>query len=174
MPGNELVDVKSKHTEYVEETIDLRRYLVLFRRWAWLLLLVSILAGVITFAANKLMTPMYQASTTLLINEARPTNTTDYNAILTSERLARTYADLLTSRPVLFEVIERLELGFGHKQLLDMVDVQIIRDTQLIKVFVEDVSPARASLIANTIVEVFIEQNFDLQISRFVLKAVPT
>ncbi|MEN6300229.1 MAG: Wzz/FepE/Etk N-terminal domain-containing protein, partial [Anaerolineaceae bacterium] len=74
---------------------ELREYIGLARRWAWLLILVTLLAGVSTFLFSKRMTPVYQASTTLLINEAPSTRTTDYSSILTSERLARTYSEIL-------------------------------------------------------------------------------
>ena len=49
---------------------DLRRYIGLLRHWAWLLILFTLLAGGIAYFLTKRMTPIYQASTTILINEA--------------------------------------------------------------------------------------------------------
>ena len=47
---------------------------------------------------------MYEASITLLIDQAPASSLpTNYNALLTSRLLARTYAELLFKRPVLEE-----------------------------------------------------------------------
>ena len=146
---------------------DLRRYTALLWHWAWLLILLTILGGATAFILSKRSTPVYQAATRLLINEAPATKNTDYASVLASERLARTYSELLTTKPVLNEVISRLGLSTNERKLRASVDVNLLRDTQLIDVSVEDTDPLRAAEIANAIVEVFSEQNQSLQTSRF-------
>ena len=77
---------------------DLRQYIALMWRWAWLILLATILAGGAAYITSRLQDPVYQATTTLLINEATTSSqASDYTAILTSERLARTYSEMLKS-----------------------------------------------------------------------------
>jgi len=146
---------------------ELREYIGLARRWAWLLILVTLLAGVSTFLFSKRMTPVYQASTTLLINEAPSTRTTDYSSILTSERLARTYSEILVKTPVFEAVIANLGLDLKVKDLEKMVTVDLVRDTQLIDISVEDTDAIRATNIANELVKVFIDQTSNLQASRY-------
>ena len=146
---------------------DLRRYFSLFRHWAWLLILAAILAGLVSFLVSMRMTPVYQASTTLLINEAPSTRNADYTSILTSERLARTYSEMLTTSPVLEVVISELNLGLTTKKLQNAVQVQIVRDTQLIEVKVEHTDPVKAAEIANKLVEVFSNRTQALQASRY-------
>ena len=146
---------------------DLRRYIGLLRRWAWLAVLAAILAGGAAYLLNRRMTPIYQASTTMLINESSSTRLADYTSIMTSERLAQTYAQLITTQPVLEEVANRLQQGVTAPGLKGMVSVSIVRDTQLLSVRVKDPIPARAADIANTLVAVFIEYNQARQAVRF-------
>ncbi|MBN2500280.1 MAG: polysaccharide biosynthesis tyrosine autokinase [Anaerolineales bacterium] len=155
------------YPDYAENQIDLRRYLAIAWRWAWLLMLVSLIAGMAAFAVGAfVITPVYQATTTLLINQASARES-DYNAILSSERLARTYAELIEKQPVMDEVITRLSLDATSVELKGIVEVKLVQNTQLIEVYVENTDPVLAAQIANTIIDVFIEQNQSLQASRF-------
>lgn len=146
---------------------ELRHYIGLVWRWVWLLILATILAGVSAYFVSKRMTPVYQASTTLLINEAPSTKTTDYSSILTSERLAQTYSEMLTKSPVLESVITNLGLILEVKDLQKMITVEMVRDTQLINIVVEDTNPVRATDIANELFEVFADLTSSLQATRY-------
>ena len=147
---------------------DLRRYLALLLQWTWLLLLTTILAAGSAYILSKRSTPVYQASTLVLINEA-PSNKSavDLGVIQTSERLAKTYAETMTTRPVLEGVVQSFDLGLDLKTLKESIQVQPLRDTQLLKVTVEDNDPARAALVANALVAEFAEQNKEEQASRY-------
>ena len=155
-------------TNYTEDFIDLRQYARILWRWTWLLILCAVLAGGAAFLVSRAMTPVYAASASLLINEAPDAQTSDYTAILTSERLARTYSEMLTQRPVLSAVIADLELEMDVEDLQGVVEVQPVRDTQLIALTVEDENPYTAAAIANAIVAEFQKQISELQRSRFV------
>lgn len=163
--------------QFIDDTTlqaDLRQYMMLLWRWAWLIILAAVLAGGAAYITSQFQQPVYQATTTLLINEASTAQTSDYTAILTSERLARTYSEMLTKRPVLDEVLLRIEeelgLELGYEDIdafKETITVQLVRDTQLIEVSVENTDPDLAALIANTLVEVFTAQNQALQATRF-------
>ena len=147
---------------------DLRRYVGLLRHWAWLLILAAVLAGSAAYLFTKQMTPVYQASTTMLINEAPSNKSADYASIITSERLAQTYAQLITTQPILDEVANRLQQGITGVGLKGLISVSTVQDTQLLSVRVRDTIPTRAADIANTLVVVFIEYNNERQAERFV------
>jgi capsular exopolysaccharide synthesis family protein len=150
--------------------MELRQYAAILWRWKWLIIAGVVLAAGTAFVASRVQTPVYEATTDLLINEAPSEGTSDYTAILTSERLARTYAQMLVNRPVLQETLSRLDMPVGVQELESLknaIDVQLVRDTQLITVSVEDTSPLLAAQIANTLAEVFAAQNEDMQASRF-------
>lgn len=147
--------------------MELREYIAILWRWAWLILLGVVLAGGTAYLVSINQVAIYQASVTVLVSEARDPTITDYTSILTSERLAKTYGELLTSRPVLEEVIDNLNLELSLGGLAGKVDVELVRDTQLIVVAVEDPSPYWAARIANEIPRVFIQQNESLQSGRY-------
>ncbi|WP_165774664.1 nucleotide-binding protein [Candidatus Viridilinea mediisalina] len=110
-----------------------------------------------------------QASITLMISQTSGSSAnTDYTAILSSERLARTYASLMLTRPILEEVIARLELPTTPEALEKRITTTPMRDTQLITVQVQGHNPAEAAAIANTLVAVFAAHNELRQSERFV------
>ncbi len=147
------------------ESIDIRQYLALFWQWAWLIALVTVIAGLASFLISQRMTPIYSASTTLYINEAPSTKATDYNSIITSERISGTYSKMLTTRPVLEEVANRL--GVNVESFINDVTVSPIRDTTLIQINVESPDPQLATNIANELTTVFSSQVKMIQAERF-------
>ncbi len=150
-----------------EREINLEQYLFLLWDYLWLLILVSLLATGAAFAISQFITPVYEASTTLLIDEAASSDATEYNSLLASERRARTYAQLLTEQPILEATIANLGLDISTETLAGMVQARRVPDTQLIEIVAESTDPDDAARIANTVVDVFIEQNQTLQTSRY-------
>ncbi|MCJ7623816.1 MAG: polysaccharide biosynthesis tyrosine autokinase [Anaerolineaceae bacterium] len=147
--------------------LDVRKYFSIALHWAWLILLITIVSGLVTFLISKQITPIYSATTSILINEAPSNQTTDYNSILTSERLARTYAQMMVKQPILSEVSQILELNIDIKELYESINVIPVRDTQLIDITVENIDPLQAALIANTLVYVFSDEIQTMQAERF-------
>lgn len=149
------------------EEIELRKYLWMLWRWLWLIVLCTVLAagGALFFSLR--MDPTYSASVTLLVYQAPSAAAGDYNAIVQSERLARTYSKMITGRPVLEEVVKQVDMGVTADGLAQRVRVDPIQDTHMIRISVEDANPERAALLANTIADVFIVQNRAIQEERF-------
>ena len=144
---------------------DVRRYLGLFWHWAWLLILLTVLSLGVGYFMSSQQAPVYQASATLLISESRTVN--EYANILASERLAQTYSQLMIQQPVLDGVMARLGLDLSSETLKNRIRVSVVQDTQLMVVTVEDSDPVRAAQIANTLGEVFAEQNAAYQAERY-------
>ena len=146
---------------------DFRYYYALIKHWAWLFILAAVLSGGIAYFVSRNMTPVYQASATMLVNQAPSTSSSEYVSILTSQRLVQTYAQMIIKQPVLEGVIETLNLELTPAQLKKMVFVNPIEDTQLIEIKVQHPNPDVAADIANTIVVVFSKQNEEYQTSRY-------
>ena len=139
-----------------------RDYLVLIRRWLWLLgvgLFVGALGGLVF---SLLQRPIYQASTKVMVLGAPQSNLSDILSQNT-ELLSQTFTELLVTRPVLEAASERLGYYISSSQ----VRVQQVRGAQLIQIIAEDSVPEKAAEIANTLVTVFLEQNAKIQSSRF-------
>jgi capsular exopolysaccharide synthesis family protein len=142
--------------------MELKQYLMLLRHWAWLLILGLVLGAGAGYGVAYYQTPVYQASTKILIMRA-PEDATLVLSTLTDQQYSQTFTELLVTRPVIDATTERL----GYRVSAGQIDVQRVRDAQIIEVTVTDSNPQRAAEIANTLVSVFLEQNDELQASRF-------
>jgi len=139
--------------------MDLKFFLRIVRNRWWLLLLGPVLAAAVAFYISKQLTPIYATSATLLVNQTQTPGTVQYNDILTSERLTNTYAELVRRQVILQGVIRRLDLPISYSELSDKISVSAIPDTQLLRITIEDPDPVRASIIANTTAQEFIDDN---------------
>ena len=151
----------------MEDQLNVQRYLSVIRHWWWLILSCTVLAALAAFIVSSQMTPVYSASVTLLVHQSPSSSGNDYNAILISEKLARTYAQMLTGRPVLDAVIEQFALDETREDLAERIDTELIQNTQLIRLDVEDTNPTQAAQLANAIASEFIAQNRALQQTRY-------
>lgn len=142
--------------------MEIKHYLAMAWRWAWLIALGLILGGVGAYLYSAYETPVYQSSTKLLVIRAPQSQNSDL-AYLASQQLAQTFIQLLKTKPVLDRASEQL----GYRVSAGQIKAEQLRDTQVITLTVEDNNPARAAAIANTLVEVLVEQNDSLQSSRY-------
>ena len=142
--------------------MELRQYLQIAQRWAWLLVLGLVLGAGGGYLGTMYQSPVYKSSTKILVSRSPEQSSTDF-AYLNDQQLAQTYIQLLTTQPVL-DAVEGT-LGFPIKS--DQVNAQLVSNTQLVQLSVEDTDPDRAAQICNTLVEELILQNEELQTSRF-------
>lgn len=142
--------------------MEAKKYLMLLRRWAWLLIIGLILGGGSAFAFSISQQPVYQAVTRVLVMRAPESGTSDFT-YLNDQQLAQTYTQTITARPILDEVGNRV----GGNVVANQIAAQIVPNTQLIQISVEDTDAKRAAEIANTLVNVFIEKNNQMQSARF-------
>lgn len=144
--------------------MQLARYLRL--RWWWLLLLGALIGGASGYGVSHAITPVYRTDATLLVNQTQTPGTIAYNDILTSERLTMTYRELISQWPVLEAVGRNPDIDMSAGELAGLIDVDVVEDTQLLRLSVEHTDPAMATLIANATAEAFIETNGDDGLTR--------
>lgn len=153
--------------------MDLRQYWNLLRRWLWLVVLGALIGGSLAYVVGRNTRPVYEASTTLLIAPGSAQSLDSYSTLIASERLARTYAQLLTSSPVIEETYLRLEamaeegLPVGDLTSSFSISALPLRDTQLLDVSVTGTDPEMITAAANALVEGFIEWQANIQRERY-------
>lgn len=152
----------------LDENIDLRNYFFIFLQKWWLILIVMFLAGTTTFFISSRMTPIYQSSTTVLVNEAPGTKGVDYTSVLMSKQLTSTYSLMMANDLVLQQVADQIGLTNPLEEFKKWITVTPVRDTQIIKVTVESMNPELSAKIANGVVTGFAKQIQDIQTQRFV------
>ncbi len=149
-------------------SFELRRYIALFLHWTWLIVLLTVFIAGAAYLSAKRSTPIYQASTLVLVNQAPLNSATDYTTMMTSQLLAQTYAQEMTTRPVLEAVVEKMGLDKSlAASLQGNIQIKPIENTQLMSILVTDANPDRAAEIANTLVTVFADQNLSDQEARY-------
>lgn len=145
--------MENRNTDEIE--IDLLELIqVLFSR-IWLILSAGLFLALICFAVSKfLMTPTYQSTTKIYILNKTESSTVTYSDVQMGTQLTKDYAELISSRYVLEEVIQELGMDTDYKGLLEQVSVTTPSDTRIVAITVEDTDPVQAMHIANCIREV--------------------
>ena len=133
--------------------MDTRRGLSVLRRWLWLLIACVLLAGGSAFLVSSALPKLYEAKVTLIVGQSLQSVSPDYNQLLASQRLSQTYADLVTTQPLLTRVIDREGLDITTEKLRDLVKPDAPRDSTLVSITVTDPDPVRVAAIANTIAD---------------------
>lgn len=142
---------------------------IIWKRF-WLIVLGTLLISIVVFVASKNMQPVYQAKVTMMVNQSTNSPFPDYTFVLTGEDLALTYSELLKTRPILEIVIANLNLDLSPDDLTeDMLSTNLIPQTQLLELIIEDTDALRASNIANEIAFTFISlHNTEKQLQNIV------
>ena len=144
----------------MEETISLQELFKTLKKRMGLIALITMIAitisGVVSF---WLLTPIYQSSTQILVNQTKQ-ETTSMNTqdIQTDLQLINTYNVIIKSSVILSKVIDELDLDMSVGALNGQVTVGNVQNSQVVTIGVQDPDPARAVEIANTITEVFQEE----------------
>lgn len=146
--------------------IDLLQLAKVLWHRAWAIILAMVVFGAVAFSyAFFLITPQYQASAMLYVNNSSfsvgstSVSLADLNA---SQSLVKTYAVILKTRSTLNEVIDRANLSYTYEQLYEMVEAAPVNSTEVFEIRVTSTDPYEAERIANTIAELMPEKISDI------------
>lgn len=105
--------------------------------------------------------PMYKSYTTVILG-GNSTQTITQGEVTLNKNLVTTYAEIVTSRRVLDQVIEELNLDMSYETLKNKISVTSVNNTEIIKITVEDSNAVHAKNIANVTANYFKEEIVDL------------
>lgn len=137
--------------------IDLRHYLWLLIRSAWLILLVAVLiAGMALGYARFFVTPQYSSSVQFYVNNDRESYQGYYDAsqLTAAAYLAESYMVILRGKPVLNAVLEETGLPYSTGQLRGMIAADTVNETEIFEVTITNPDAEEATLIANAFAQV--------------------
>jgi succinoglycan biosynthesis transport protein ExoP len=189
-----------------EQSPHLSEYYYVVRKHRWTVIASLIIIVTLTMIFSFMMRPVYRATATLAVEKERSTNPLsgdmlDYESFLNQSIALNTHLKLITSRPIMRDVVE--EVGLDHvdqdtnlevslwKRVLSRIkknirlllgkeekfvsteermenltdalrnktDIELVRDTILLNVSVEDHDPLLAKEIANAIARSYIQFN---------------
>ena len=141
----------------MEETISLQDLFKTLKKRMALIISLTIIAITISGLVSFLfLTPIYQASTQILINQEKA-DVTAVNSqdIQTNLQLINTYNVIIKSPVILSKVIEQLDLETTPTALNSKITVNNEQDSQVVNISVLDPNPSVAVDIANTTASVF-------------------
>mgnify|MGYP006396386647 CR=1 FL=1 len=146
--------------EHMKETISIKEIMDVIKKRAKMIvsftLIMALLGGIISYF---FLTPIYEASTQILVNKGESENSVYSSTdIMVDLQLVETYNVIINSPTILETVIEDLDLDLTVNELKDKITVTSESDSQVINVAVEDKSITTATAIANKIAEVFKEE----------------
>jgi polysaccharide biosynthesis transport protein len=144
------------------------------RRWWWLLVLVTTLAVVVGYVVSERLPRVYEGTTKLLVTPGQADGAASYNDVLAGERLTRTYAEVLKTRPIVQAAAQQVGLGLAYDEAIRLVDVKPLRDTQLIQISARADDPDLAVQFANHLASVFIASDQVVQLSRVAVAEAAT
>src|SRR6266851_4170277 len=136
--------------------MELIRYWRVMRRWAWLIIACPLVAALAAGLISLQLPKVYEAQVSLLVRPAQPLTVAQGNPGLTPAEILRTYASLMTKRPILESVISDEGLRTDPVSLSHQITVTPEPNTTILDVAVRDTDPDRAQRTANTLVTDFI------------------
>ncbi len=141
---------------YEEEfnEIDLREIFQIIRKYLILIIITPIIFAAIGAAVSiYLIEPVYESSTTLIVREDKAAEEAiSISDVNLSKSLVYTYAEMAKSYTVLDNTAKTLNID---KLNSDNITVSPVKDTQILKVAVQNTDPVLARDIADTLVEEF-------------------
>ncbi len=148
----------------MEETISLKELFLTLKKRLGLIISITALAVLVSgIISYFFLTPIYQASTQILVNQAKNDQST-YNVgeVQTNLQLINTYNVIIKSPAILDLVNDELKLGMSASELNEKITVQSEQNSQVVNIFVQDEDPAQSVLIANKIAAVFQKEIVDI------------
>ena len=141
----------------MKETITLQDIFKTLKKRLSLIIILTIIALAISAVVSYfVITPIYQSSTQILINQEKTeVNTFSSQDIETNLQLINTYNVIIKSPAILSLVIDELDLNTTPAALTNKITVNNAEDSQVVNITVQDPDPQRAVDIANKTAQVF-------------------
>lgn len=140
--------------ENTEQEINLQELVVtLIKKWYVIAAAFFIVVAAVGIYAYGVMDDTYTSSGSMIV---RGDLTEEYDSgdFAFGQRLVDTYTEFARSNTVLDEVTARLEAEYTNDQLREMINIQGVADTIIIRLQVEASDPEEAALVANTVINV--------------------
>lgn len=150
-----------------EITIDLKDIIKTIRKQFRLILKIFLGFVIVALAVSFLVPPTFEAETTLRIKQPKGLASSllaelPLGGFADIKLLTLTYAEILKSRTVVQVVIDQTQADKedipDYEDMLDRISTNSVKDTDILKVRVTAKSAEEAQLVANTLVDTFLNR----------------
>ena len=156
--------------------MDIKEYLRIFRRYGWLVVLLTLIGTGLGYATtfsfvNKHLPSMfardYQSTTTLFVATQNGTSVSEaYQNNLFSQERVVSYAGLATSEQVAARAVDQLKAPISAADLRKKISAKPQEKTVLLSVSVRDPDAAKAQTYANAVGDQLVRMVSELETSR--------
>lgn len=151
MEANKLMKPQTGKPQIDNETeIDLLD-LFGFYMSKWPLLIAAVVVGaLIAGLYTHYMVPnKYTAISRMYMVSASSDSVVNLADLNIGSSLSNDYVELMKSRPVIEDVIDKLELKYSYEQMLGMISLNVVSNTRIVKISATSTDPQEAMEIAN-------------------------
>jgi non-specific protein-tyrosine kinase len=135
--------------------MEIREYIIPIRKWWWLIVGATILAGLAGYVIATQQPQQFQTQATVQIGQSIIDDPNPVTSVLwVSQQLALTYADISRRAPVRTATMEALGLDW-----LPEYSARSVPNTQLMEIVVVDTNAERAAAVANEVANQLILQS---------------
>lgn len=135
--------------------MEFTKYLKIVNKRKWLIIVLVVAALVPTFFLVRRQVPVYTASATLRVVPFL--NNLDYGTFVYFERLVGTYTEIAGSDNIVAEARKRL--GVPEPQELPDYRIEVVPQTELLRMIAQSPDAEVAAKTANTFAELLVEEN---------------
>ena len=147
----------------MEQELDLLAlWRVVAKRWIMILLLPLVAALASFLYSSYMITPLYSASTTLMVTRQADISEIYWQDIQVSRQLVETYREIALSRRVMELAAATSDLPYDAAELRGKIEVESVRDTELINLTATDPDPVLARDMANVVAGTFMEEVIEI------------
>lgn len=117
----------------------------------WPLLVAAVLIGAIVAGTFTyfLIPDRFTAVSRMYMVSASSDSVVSLADLNIGTSLSSDYVELMQSRPVIEDVIDKLELEYSYEQMLGMINLSVVPNTRIVKISVTSTDPREAMEIAN-------------------------
>ncbi len=133
--------------------MELRRYFLIFRKWAWFVILVAVISAVSSYFYSLTIPPTYRAETTMVVGKVVENTNSVYFPYEIPGSLAQAYG-LLVGQPVILQATaEAIGQPEAWQNLFFKISAKSSTNSQLLQLGVTDSDPVFAARIANELAQ---------------------
>lgn len=145
------------------EEIDLTELFDYFLKRALYIVIAAVVCLILGLTYTLfLKEPKYKSDVNVIIVNKELQATSLQSDLAANQKLAATYRELVESRRILNQVIDNLQLNYTIGELQDMISVENVNETEIIKITVSSADAKEAKKIANETAEIFQDEVKDI------------
>ena len=150
------------------EEIDLKELINIFMEKKMLIVLIVVIFALLgAIYTLKFITPMYEATTSLVLVQIGGDLKDGTTSITTTDiqlnsKLVNDYSSIAGSEVVAQKVLENLKLPMTLSELRDCISISTETNTEVISIIVKHSDPEVAQRIANEVASVFMEKTQEI------------